>query len=279
MNYYKRKNFITGIILLSVVVIMLVISPVSFFSPMVTLGNSLYSSASKEVSVQTKDNFGNQVVVENFPKIIGQWQGYDYPVAQYLSLLQADALLLRVYEPPTFSQPIFFTIVQSKSDASFHPPNVCFTAQGYKIEDQSQENVTITDAAWAPDPSNITIPVNTMVVTLNNSDGTITERRLILYFYVKGNQFYSDTVTMVQLDAMIPLQGSYADNLTDEKAFLNDVIPTMFSSSTTDNTYHPIFLTLIDWGAGGYIVIALLILIPAAIIFYPKIKIKSASKH
>ena len=279
MNYYKRKNFIIGIILLSVVVIMLVISPVSFFSPMVTLGNSLYSSASKEVSVQTKDNFGNQVVVENFPKIIGQWQGYDYPVAQYLSLLQADALLLRVYEPPTFSQPIFFTIVQSKSDASFHPPNVCFTAQGYKIEDQSQENVTITDAAWAPDPSNITIPVNTMVVTLNNSDGTITERRLILYFYVKGNQFYSDTVTMVQLDAMIPLQGSYADNLTDEKAFLNDVIPTMFSSSTTDNTYHPIFLTLIDWGAGGYIVIALLILIPAAIIFYPKIKIKSASKH
>ena len=279
MNYYKRKNFITGIILLSVVVIMLVISPVSFFSPMVTLGNSLYSSASKEVSVQTKDNFGNQAVVENFPKIIGQWQGYDYPVAQYLSLLQADALLLRVYEPPTFSQPIFFTIVQSKSDASFHPPNVCFTAQGYKIEDQSQENVTITDAAWAPDPSNITIPVNTMVVTLNNSDGTITERRLILYFYVKGNQFYSDTVTMVQLDAMIPLQGSYADNLTDEKAFLNDVIPTMFSSSTTDNTYHPIFLTLIDWGAGGYIVIALLILIPAAIIFYPKIKIKSASKH
>ena len=186
MNYYKRKNFITGIILLSVVVIMLVISPVSFFSPMVTLGNSLYSSASKEVSVQTKDNFGNQAVVENFPKIIGQWQGYDYPVAQYLSLLQADALLLRVYEPPTFSQPIFFTIVQSKSDASFHPPNVCFTAQGYKIEDQSQENVTITDAAWAPDPSNITIPVNTMVVTLNNSDGTITERRLILYFYVVG---------------------------------------------------------------------------------------------
>ena len=279
MNYYKRKNFIIGIILLSVVVIMLVISPVSFFSPMVTLGNSLYSSASKEVSVQTKDNFGNQAVVENFPKIIGQWQGYDYPVAQYLSLLQADALLLRVYEPPTFSQPIFFTIVQSKSDASFHPPNVCFTAQGYKIEDQSQENVTITDAAWAPDPSNITIPVNTMVVTLNNSDGTITERRLILYFYVKGNQFYSDTVTMVQLDAMIPLQGSYAGNLTDEKAFLNDVIPQMFSSTTTDNTYHPIFLTIIDWGAGGYIVIALLILIPAAIIFYPKIKIKSASKH
>lgn len=274
MKHFDRRFLTTGIIIFSVIAILLIISPISFFSPMVTLGNSLYTSSSGSVSVQTKENLGNQTVMENFPKSIDGWEGYDYPVEQYLALLKADAMLVRVYEPPTFSQPIFFTIVQSKSDFSFHNPSVCFTAQGYKIQDEGQESVVITDTAWSREPTNITIPLNKLVATASNEDGALTERRLILYFYVKGNQFYSDTISMVQVDALIPLQGSYDDVLVQERTFLNKVIPLMFSPTQVDNAYHPIILTIIDWGVRGYIVIMILILIPAAVIFYPAIKLK-----
>jgi len=71
---------------------------------------------------------------------------------------------------------------------------------------------------------------------------------------------------------VIPLQGSYDEFLNEEKGFLNQAIPLMFSQPSTENDYHPIFLTLVDWGVGGDAVIAILIIIPLTIIFYSFVK-------
>jgi hypothetical protein len=228
--------------------------------------------SSNSISVQSKEDLSNPTVMSNFPKIIGTWQGYDYPVETYIAELQADAMLVRVYEPPTFSQPLFFNIVVSKTDSSFHSPSGCFISAGYQIQAEAQENVTITDTSWIVNQSKVIVPLDELVVTKNNADGTINERRLVLFFYVKGNPFYTDSITMIEVDAVIPLQGSYDEFLNEEKGFLNQAIPLMFSQPSTENDYHPIFLTLVDWGVGGDAVIAILIIIPLTIIFYSFVK-------
>jgi len=272
MNNFSRKYFIIGVVVLTIVAIILMLSPGTLLSPMVTLGTSLNTMSSNSISVQSKEDLSNPTVMSNFPKIIGTWQGYDYPVETYIAELQADAMLVRVYEPPTFSQPLFFNIVVSKTDSSFHSPSGCFISAGYQIQAEAQENVTITDTSWIVNQSKVIVPLDELVVTKNNADGTINERRLVLFFYVKGNPFYTDSITMIEVDAVIPLQGSYDDFLNEEKGFLNQAIPLMFSQPSTENDYHPIFLTLVDWGVGGEAVIAILIIIPLTIIFYSFVK-------
>lgn len=272
MNNFSRKYFIIGVVVLTIVAIILMLSPGTLLSPMVTLGTSLNTMSSNSISVQSKEDLSNPTVMSNFPKIIGTWQGYDYPVETYIAELQADAMLVRVYEPPTFSQPLFFNIVVSKTDSSFHSPSGCFISAGYQIQAEAQENVTITDTSWIVNQSKVIVPLDELVVTKNNADGTINERRLVLFFYVKGNPFYTDSITMIEVDAVIPLQGSYDEFLNEEKGFLNQAIPLMFSQPSTENDYHPIFLTLVDWGVGGDAVIAILIIIPLTIIFYSFVK-------
>ena len=172
-------------------------------------------------------------------------------------MLGADAILLRLYEPSTFSQPLFFTIVQSRTESAFHPPKVCLTAQGYGIQEEGTETVTVTDATWVRDAAAGTIPMGRLVATRSARGGEVTERRLVLFFYVKGNQFSTDTITMIQVEGLVPLQGSYEGTLTEELEFISRAVPLMFEPGT-DTRWHPLIKVLADMGVSGYIIILVL---------------------
>jgi hypothetical protein len=263
---------VVGIAILIIVVLLLLTSPNLLFSPVVTfIDTELYHSSGDEVPVRTKTDFGSQEHMAAFPREIGKWDGYDYDTTKYVESLGADIMLLRRYEPRTFSQPIFFLILQANTESSFHPPKVCIQAQGHEIQEEGDEEIFVTDAAWAKESSSMSIPLKKLVSIKKSQDGKITERRVVLFCYVKGNQFYTDTITMIQLEALAPLEGSYEGALNEEKDFISQAIPLMFEPSG-ESTWHPIFRVLIEWGIAGYLVIAFMLLVPVTIILYPRIR-------
>jgi hypothetical protein len=264
-----------GIGLLLCVTVVMLFSPSIFFSPTVTfIDTELYKTSGNEAPVKTRTDFGSREVMGGFPRQIGKWTGSDYDVTEYVKLLGANDILLRLYQPSTFTQPVFFTIVQSKTDASFHPPKVCFNAQGYQVQEEGDEKVDITDAAWLQSPSNVSIPLKRIVVTKAKKDGPLTERRVSLFCYVKGNQFYSDTVTMIQTEALAPLEGGYEGSLQEQLDFVVQAMPLMFAPGQAGQTYQPVALMMAGWGPAGYVLIGFLFGLPIGIILFPRIRRK-----
>jgi hypothetical protein len=272
----RRYDFVNlaGIALLVLVLILLLTSPGLVFSPVTTfIDTELYRASGTEASVRTKMDFGSQEHMSAFTREVGKWTGYDYDTTKYVELLGADIMLLRSYEPNTFSQPVFFLILQAKTESSFHPPEVCVRAQGGELQDVGDEIITITDASWIKGTTNTSIPMKKLVVIKKSKDGTPKERRIMLFCYVKGNQFYSDTITMIQVEALAPLEGSYESTLNEEKNFISQAMPLMFEPAKA-NEWHPLVLVLTDRGIVGYLAIAAMVLVPVAIIVYASIKRK-----
>lgn len=271
MNKQKKSFLTAGIALLVVVVMFLLTSPNLVFAPMVTfIDTELYRSSGHETPVRTVTDLGSPEYMSTFPREIGKWVGFDFPTTEYLELLGADIIMVRIYEPNTFSQPVFFTIMQGNTESNFHHPKVCVRAQGYIIEDEGEEEVVITNASWAKETPSVTIPLKKLVYTKNAEDGSVIERRVMLLCYVKGNQFYSDVITLIQVEALAPLTGSYEDSLNEEKEFLTEALPLMFEPSD-ESTWYPFYMALINWGITGYLIIAFMFIIPLAAIIYSRI--------
>lgn len=257
---------LVGIVILIVVVILLLTSPGLLFSPMVTfIDTELYRSSGQEVSVRTRMDFRSQEHMAAFPLKLGKWDGYDYDTTKYVEQLGANVMLLRAYEPRTLTQPVFFLILQAKTESSFHPPKICIRAQGHEIQEEGEEKVLITDATWAKGSSSISIPLRKLITIKKSEDGRITERRVVLFCYVKGNRFYEDTITMIQMEALAPLTGSYEGALNEEKDFISQAIPLMFEP-VEEARWDPLFMVFFEWGTSGYLVIAFMFLVPITII-------------
>jgi hypothetical protein len=225
--------------------------------------------------VTTRTDFSDEAQMKAFPMDIGKWHGTDYDTTSTAQVLNAPVVLLRGYDPETFTQPIFLTIVQSKTSTSFHKPEVCFNDQGYKIQEDATETLTITDPEWTKHPSGLTIPLNKMIITRSATDGDIFERRVVLFFYVKGNQLYSDAITMIQVQGLIPLTGSYAGTLNEEKTFLAQIFPLMFQPGSGVDS-RPVIVSLAQRGVIGYLGIFFILLVPVVVIAFPFLRRKDA---
>ncbi|MBE9594818.1 MAG: hypothetical protein IMF19_15210, partial [Proteobacteria bacterium] len=102
-----------------------------------------------------------------------------------------------------------------------------------------------------------------------SGDKKVTERRVVLYFYVKEN-LASNKVTMVRVSALAPLEGSYDGILDIRKEFMGDTIPCMFEIREEEEPI--IFIVLASGSVIGKVSIVLLFLAPLSIIFYPQIR-------
>lgn len=269
MGFYRRYSLLLGLLALVLVVVLLLSTPEFVLSPGVTfIDSELHRSSGDEAYVRTKMDFGSAEHMSSFPMEIGEWKGYDYDTKDISESLGADVILLRGYDRPGLYQPIFFLIMQARTESSFHPPRVCYAVLGYEIEGEGKEQVVVTDTSWTEASSNTTIPLKKMVV-FKESGGKVTERRVVLYCYVKGNQFKSDTITMIRVEALALVEGSYDGILSVEKDFIADMIPLMFEPSE-EGKWNPLAMRLAELGIGGYFAIALLLFMPLAIMLYPR---------
>jgi hypothetical protein len=226
--------------------------------------------------------------MQAFPKQIGDWSASDYNTTGIEESLGADMMLMRAYSHPKLYQPVFFLIIQSKNRSSFHPPIVCYPALGYTIEEEGKAKIFVQNISWVEKPLfpswesrkeelgyfNGTISAKKLIVVKEsegengNKNKKVTERRVVLYFYVKGSSFTSDKVTMIRVSALAPLEGSYDGILNITREFMGDTLPYMFELQKKE----PLVLFILLASLAGKVVVGLLFLAPLVIIFYPRIK-------
>ena len=285
-SYVENYSMVIGLFLLAIVISTLLSAPSMIFARRITtIDTELSHATGDKTPVQTKMDFGNNEHINKFPKQIGDWNASDYNTTGVAESLGADVMLLRAYSHPKLYQPVFFLIIQSKNRSSFHPPIVCYPALGYTIEEEGKEEVFVHNASWASKPVlpagerkkerigyfNGTISAKKLIVVKESEKGgnkEVTERRLVLYFYVKESPFVSSNVTMIRVSALAPLEGSYEGILNVTKEFMGDTFPCMFEIRKEE----PLVLFILLSSLAGKVVIGLLVLLPLLIIFYPQIK-------
>ena len=281
-SFFEEYSKIIGLILLALVVILLFSTPSTFFSRSITTIDTELSHASgKEIMVEMKLDFGNNEHMHAFPMHIGSWKGSDYNTEGVAKSLGADVMLMRAYSHPESYQPVFLLIVQSRNRSSFHPPVICYPALGYTIEEEGKEKIPVHNGSWVAKPMysipesrkedmgyfNGTISSKKLIV-LKESNGKVTERRVVLYFYVKEG-IPSKDITMIRVSSLAPTKGSYEGVLDLTRAFMGETIPYMFEPKERQPT---MFTIITSNSITGKLAVLLFLIIPFLLIFYPQIR-------
>ena len=245
------------------------------------IATEIQGSSGNEIFVRTKLDFAQPEMMRDFPRTIGDWHSTSYNWSRFEESLGADVMLSRAYRHPSSSKPVFFLIIQSTNLSSFHPPIVCYPAMGYEIEDEGVEQVPIENASWAKGPWRseregliFKGEMNTKkLVVIKRTDGKITERRVVLYYYVKDVRMsVPNEITIVRLSALAPLNGSYQDTLEPMKRLASDTFPEMFEVKPKERMVAEILV--IEHGVPGFLVIAMLVSAPIIFMLLPFIRIK-----
>ena len=281
---YKEYSTVIGLVALVLIIVTLFSTPGMILAKQANFIDTELSHASgHETSVRLKMDFGNAEYLAAFPTQFGDWTlNTEYDTSRTKESLGADLLFTRGYSRPGLYTPIYFTILQSDNRSSFHPPIVCYPALGFTIEGETTENITISNTSWVELPlfspggkkesRNRSISVKKLVVA-KEADGSVKERRTVLYYYVKDNPITSDTVTMIRVSALIPMHGQIdADEiiLNGCKELTSDTLPYLFEFKQEEEDI--IVVSLIKSGLLGWFAIAVLLGLPLLVILYPKVK-------
>ena len=268
MRFFRRYSAVIGGLILALIIIVLVTVPSNILARQATfIGTELQYASDNEIQVRTKMDFGDIEHLQAFPKQFGDWIGLDFESSEMAESLGADLLLLRIYLNTQYYQPIDFIIMQSVERSSFHAPPVCYRALGWEIEEEEVEEVSIPGASWASASGPVSMEAKKLVA-FKESNGEIEEREVALYFYVKGRLF-EDTVTMVEVAAPAPVEGSYDEALGELKDFMGETVPYMFEPGEQEGEMLAIYLAR-SWGGRG--IMAILVLIPLGLIIYPRLR-------
>jgi len=262
-----------GLLALTVVLSILLLPPSMILARTVTfIDTKLYWTSSDQVLVRTKMDLGSAEHMRRFPKVIGEWKGIDYETSRIEEELNADVILMRAYQSPNFYQSIFLLIMQSSDPGSFHPPPICYPGLGYQIEEEGKEEIPLLNVDWvsywrSETEQNIATSINVnKLVVFKESNGKVTERRVVLYFYVKG-PVSKDELTMVRVSALAPIDISYDGVLSLTKDFMGEVIPYLFEFYEEKEEIIAAYLA--ESGAGR-LLMAVSVIIPSALIIYPR---------
>lgn len=269
MTFYSRYSLLIGVILLACAIVLLLSKPSTMFSREVSFMDSEpFRSSSDGIYVKTKVNLGSREHMKSFPLVIGEWTGFEYDSSYWEKYLGAKAVLLRGYVKPGLYQPVFLQVVQGETETSVHQPVVCYGAQGYTVAEHEDDTLLISDTSWVVEGAPESIPVKKMVVS-KESEGQVTERRVVVYWYVAGNRMASSTVTQFEVSALAPLEGSYDGILGETKDLAAQAVPYLFDPTEGKET---VMAQLINRGALGYLAVLALICVPLAVAIYPRVR-------
>ena len=136
-----------------------------------------YFSSAGDLSMEHK--------VSDFPMAFGEWKGTEEPLREMdYEILETHNMFLRKYENPKGDMIYLFIVYSEDNRKVSHPPEVCLTGAGVKIEKKSV--VPVTDD----------IKANKLIARKDNIDD------LVLYWY-KAGPVYTDNYMGQQLKVML----------------------------------------------------------------------------
>jgi len=271
VSFYKQYFTIIGLLALTVVVSILLLPPSMILARQVTfIDIEPYRATAEQTPVRTKFDLGSVEHVRGLPMEIGKWRGTDYDTSEIEEALNADVILMRAYQSPGFYQPIFLLIMQSNDPWSFHPAVICYPALGYQIEEHRKEKIPLSNVDWvsywrSEKEQNIASINTNRLLIFKESDGKVTERRVVLYFFVSERLAPEEKITMVRVSTLVPIDLSYDGVLSLTKDFMAEVVPLLFEFCEREEM---IAVHLAETGP-GWLLMAVLVIIPLAVIIHP----------
>ena len=293
---------IIGAIALAFVIILLLSTPGMLLAKSMIMIDTERSYASENaVFVRTRMDFGDNECLRALPRNVGDWKSMHFNTSRLEKALYADAMLLRVYANPPIPRrnsssidldlepaPVSFAIIQSANASSFHAPVVCYSVHGYEVEEEGIVQIPLQKVSqWAEGPlygkavnetlvySNVTIPAKKLILVKRaKEDGQVTDREIILYYYVKGSLFSSASLTIIRAAAHAPINGSASEDdriINSTRTFMGEVFPYMLEIREKEEI---IAVQLANSGIGGWLIIVILVSLPLGLIVYSGVKIK-----
>lgn len=228
----------------------------------------------EEILAWSKCGFKSNQELLNFPRKIGEWEGYEVSEREMTRLretLGANVFLMRTYYKQEFSSPMFLIIIQAKESSAFHPPPVCYKAGGYLVE-EDKDRVRISPGHVEADGVSTAhvggvVPMKKLWLS-KYKNGKVTERRIALYCYLRGNQFTRDTINMVRFSTLVPIEGSPDGVLKEMKDFAALTLPHLFEFFREYKS-QMLFQRLANRGPSGWFILAGSFALPVALIAYP----------
>ncbi len=242
------------------------------------IDTELNESGRNSFFVRTKVDFGEGNYMESLPDKVNDWYSAgDYDWDRIKKALGADAMLVRAYTKTDIYQVVFLLVAQSDEPSSFHPPPVCYQAQGYDIEEEGNISFAVPKTDWAAEQwrsekeGNIfkgEFSAKSLVISKKDREGNVSERMVVLYYYVKHGGVVPDNITMVQVSASAPIDLSYTGTFELLEELMGDMVPVLFKPERIKKEATAVHIVH-KYGALGYLMIIGGFMVPVAIAFFP----------
>lgn len=161
----------------------------------------------RERALRTVYDFRLGPNLDELPLDIGDWQGQDVPQTnlEVFILLEPEHYVFRRYQQAG-GRSLWFSLIGSRKSKSFHPPQICYAADGWQT-DVSSEPIPVGDGE-----------LYALKVVANKGGAT----HVALYFFLWPDFGRDPAEGTVLFKVTAPLEGSIEDTVLLEKAFIQE---------------------------------------------------------
>ena len=159
----------------------------------------------REVAVQAHYDFSMGPQLEDLPLEIGEWQGADVPQTniEVQILLEPEEYVYRRYRRPD-GKYVWLSIIGSRQAKSFHSPQICYDADGWKTAVAS-EPIDLAEGEF---------------YALKLEAQKDRWEQVVLYFYLYPDYLRDASAGTVLFKVTAPLEGSLEETLSLQKEFI-----------------------------------------------------------
>jgi hypothetical protein len=177
-----------------------------------------WQKTDRERIVVSPYDFSLESDLSALPLQIGEWVGEDVPQTnlEVFILLEPEQYVQRRYTLPD-GRYLWLSLIGSRKSKSFHSPQICYDADGWRTDSSSEPAPLDTGSIHA-----LSLAADKPM----ESGGTA--QHVVMYFYLWPDASRTPQDGMVLIKLTAPVYGSVDESLGMEKAFLR----LLFSSAT-----------------------------------------------
>lgn len=160
---------------------------------------------SRERIVQARYDFSLGPQLQDLPLSIGGWEGADVPQTnvEVLILLEPEEYVYRRYRRSD-GKYLWLSVIGSRQAKSFHSPQICYNADGWKTE-VSSEPIDLAEGQL-------------YAFRLQAEKGRW--QHVVLYFYLYPNSLRDADSGTVLFKVTAPIEGSLEETMERQKSFI-----------------------------------------------------------
>jgi len=161
----------------------------------------------RERALRTPYDFRLGPNLNELPLKVGDWQGQDVPQTnlEVFILLEPEYYVFRRYERGD-GRHLWLSLIGSRKSKSFHPPQICYVADGWRT-DVSSEPIPVGDGE-----------LYALKVIASKGQAT----HVVLYFFLWPDYSRDPAAGTVLFKVTAPLEGSVEETVALEKTFIQE---------------------------------------------------------